>query len=74
MKSSSRLDLSLRVASGSDGWSDRTTSWDVPGDLDLGGLDKLGGVDGLLKRGWTIVRCDILKAFAMLGALAWQAS
>lgn len=49
-------------------------SWDVPGDLDLGGLDKLGGVDGLLKRGWTIVRCDILKAFAMLGALAWQAS
>jgi hypothetical protein len=27
-----------------------------------------------LKHGWTIVRCDILKAFAMLGALAWQAS
>jgi hypothetical protein len=25
MKSSSRLDLSLRVASGSDAWSDRTT-------------------------------------------------
>jgi hypothetical protein len=49
-------------------------SYDVPGESGSWRTGQMGGVDGLLKHGWTIVRCDILKAFAMLGALAWQAS
>jgi hypothetical protein len=49
-------------------------SCDVTGESGSWRTGQLGGVDGLLKRGWTIVRCDILKAFAMSGALAWQAS